>query len=568
MDTQHTTSPGYLFLIIRRQVVLIGIWLLIDAIDRSSYLLRCRGRIVLLLCVLCSFCRAISFIHCSSLWHSVELLCVAAGAAFLLASRAAALVVPSLPFPAESISSVTGSLTADSIITDSGRGMMRIGLSRAGTSDGGEGGAQGVVNALGPETELLPAGTPIILQGKMVRVEEGGLFFMADGLQVLSPSPGILSSVLWETGRLRIFLLDRAIRRLSVITEEKTDKDEDAEDEDVGNALALCRMMLLGRSEGQCLELKEKSLASGTAHVLALSGSHLAWLSAVAYGCACRLRGRRAGIAVSSFLIIVFVFIAGPFPSLLRAAIMYFWGVVRPRRVDGGGGVEAVGSAFLLLLMFSPEVFSSAGCLMSFAAVIGMMHGAPVLEHCLELGLPRTISASLAASCAAMVYSAPFVLRIGGQWTPVGTVVTPPATVFSLFSLVCGLLLLAVPTYSLFPLWHVGRRIVMRLAVTSYRLMDTCMGWGADWTYSHPGLCTSRACLMSIFLVLTVVMAILYAEKTSERHKKEKHELEFRLRFSQCDQQTAPGGGTCDEQAVRTEFPSSPGGERENRRGP
>ncbi|WP_083810426.1 ComEC/Rec2 family competence protein [Parasphaerochaeta coccoides] len=557
MKKKKRTSPAYVFLLVRHQVVLFGIWLLIASIGLFDEILCYRSMILGFLCVSCSVCRAVSFFYSPPLCRSIELFCVLGCSAILLAARVTTFIHPELPFLREEIASVTGVLIADSTITDSGRTLFRLSLSRAGTKDGGEGGAKGNMNALVEDTVTLLAGTRMVLSGTFSghdeRRDENGAVFMSNGFQVISPSPGFLTPPICRMRELRRTLLEKVTDSLS----------SKSGDEDERNALALCRMMLLGKNDGQdARHLKEKAAAGGVAHVLALSGSHLAWISAVAYGCVFKIRGKCAGIIASSVCIAAFLCLAGPFPSLLRAAVMYFWGVFRPRRADGGGGCEALCAALFVLMVFSPELMSSTGCLMSFAAVIGMLHGTSVLGRCLGKLMPQTIASSLASSFAAMVYSVPFVMDIGGKWTPVGLLVTPPATVFSLVSLISGLLLLVVPFLRYLPFihfWTAWRQGALWLAVTGYRLMDACVGWGAAWTDSHPWLCTPEACIVTVSLVLTGIAAILYAEKISGRHKKERHELEFRLRFPQCHQQSASGGILGNEQAVRTELPSAPG---------
>ena len=105
----------------------------------------------------------------------------------------------------------------------------------------------------------------------------------------------------------------------------------------------------------------------GTSHLLAVSGFHVGLVAAVVL----TLAGpSRAGLLVASFFIWAYVLLAGAPASAVRAALMVQLYLVGRQVGRGGGGMNAVALAGLILLLWRPWWFWDVGWRLSITAVL------------------------------------------------------------------------------------------------------------------------------------------------------------------------------------------------------
>jgi competence protein ComEC len=171
-----------------------------------------------------------------------------------------------------------------------------------------------------------------------------------------------------------------------------------------GTERGLVLAMVLGDRSEIDVATADAFRASGTYHVLALSGAQVALVAALLAGGLRRLQAgpwTEAGVttlAVSAYAL----FVGGDVP-IARAAVMagaVLLGRALETDVDTG---NLLGLAALVLLAASPGAASDVGFQLSFGATLGILALTAPLTHAvprLPLRLDLAIAASVAAQCA------------------------------------------------------------------------------------------------------------------------------------------------------------------------
>jgi competence protein ComEC len=162
--------------------------------------------------------------------------------------------------------------------------------------------------------------------------------------------------------------------------------------------------LVIGDRSALTPELNARLRASGLVHLLALSGLHVTWLASLARGASATLGGGPRVRALSGGLCaLLYVGVAGPLPSLMRAAageLLLAAARLLDRALDP---VQALGLSALLLLAWAPGWAADLGFQLSFAATLGLVAIGPWLEaRCRRLGpLARPFVPTLSAQITA-----------------------------------------------------------------------------------------------------------------------------------------------------------------------
>ncbi|HOV63013.1 MAG TPA: ComEC/Rec2 family competence protein [Spirochaetia bacterium] len=164
--------------------------------------------------------------------------------------------------------------------------------------------------------------------------------------------------------------------------------------------------------------------SSGTVHVLALSGLHLGILSNFLGLLLAPLFGKRISCGLSLCLITLYTFIAGPFPSLLRAFLMF---AMRGLLSLGGrkaGGLHILTCSFIVLVSLRPDFLFSLSTQLSFLALCGIFVMTPFLDVMTRQYLPRSVGSSLGSSIGAFFFTLPVIAHTFGVVYPIGIIAT------------------------------------------------------------------------------------------------------------------------------------------------
>ncbi|MQY02758.1 ComEC/Rec2 family competence protein [Actinomadura macrotermitis] len=194
--------------------------------------------------------------------------------------------------------------------------------------------------------------------------------------------------------------------------------------------------MVVGDTSRLDPDLAEDFRVAGLTHLLVVSGANLAIVIGAVLGlCRCAGLGRRYAPPLAAVAVLVFVVIARPEPSVLRATVMGMIGLLaffsgRPRQ-----GVPALGAAVLLLVLIDPALARSYGFALSVLATAGLLLLAPPWRDRLRRRMPGPLADALAVAAAAQVAVAPVLVMLSGEIGVVSVVANllaapavPPAT--------------------------------------------------------------------------------------------------------------------------------------------
>jgi competence protein ComEC len=175
--------------------------------------------------------------------------------------------------------------------------------------------------------------------------------------------------------------------------------------------------LVMGLTIGDTSELNPATIEdfrrAGLSHLVAVSGSNLAiLLGAAAF--AFRGLGHRLRIVVAASLIVFFVLVVGPQPSVLRAAAM---GAVVVAATGWGRSSEpmlALALAISATIAWRPALVFSVGLQLSAAATAGIVMWTGRLAPRLHR-LPDPVAIALAATLSAQAAVAPLLIGIFGE---------------------------------------------------------------------------------------------------------------------------------------------------------
>ena len=407
----------------------------------------------------------------------------------------------SFGLPEDRITALEGTLLYDSSFSSSGKGLVRISVSRCRDNCGTWTTARGIVPALGSERAVVTSGLEVRLEG-----EFSGQLFVYESLRVTKRS--------WVND-LREHLIEAIERRLfgeSLLEESVLEESSFRGEKEPDGPALLSSLLLLGRSEDYDFPLREAALDCGCAHVLALSGMHLSVLASL---CSLVFGKRKFGKALAVLVIGVFVFVAGPRPSLVRSAIMFFLG--KRFRVK-----ERLVLAFFIQALLLPFSMLDIGCCYGYVSVFAIVYLWEVLRSPLaQLGggggdglkVSSKLFSPVLLSVTVLLLCAPVQLLQDGYWCPVAIIVSPFASFLVNISMVSGLFILSFGRLE-FLLW-INRLSYEALA----KLFEVFSGFPkAGWLgYS----------IMVLVVAMLEVLALVY--RKIKRTKVEECSKEYRF---------------------------------------
>jgi competence protein ComEC len=245
---------------------------------------------------------------------------------------------------------------------------------------------------------------------------------------------------------------------------------------------------------------------AGLAHLVAVSGTNLAILCGAVLGLARLARlGPRGVFALAGAVLVGFVVLCRPSPSVLRAAVMGSVALLALVLGRYRSAVPALCAAVLVLLSVDPALGGDPGFALSVLATGALVLLAPGWSEALHRrGVPPGIAEALAVPAAAHVVTAPVVAALSGQVSVVGIVTNllaapavAPATVLGVLAAVLGAL-------------HPGSAVVVvHLAGPAV----TWLVWVGHWGAAVPGGVVrwptgAIGALLMALIVLVVLLAM------------------------------------------------------------
>lgn len=225
--------------------------------------------------------------------------------------------------------------------------------------------------------------------------------------------------------------------------------------------------LVMGDESGLSAELTEDFEITGLTHLSAVSGTNLTLLLAFVLPLARLLGVRARGLTVVGLaMVVVFVVLARPQPSVLRAAAM---GLVALAAMTGGGGrrraVRSLSVAVIGLLLLDTSLARSAGFALSVLATAGIVLLGPVWRDALAAWLPIRLAEAISCPLAAQLACTPVVAWLSGQVSLVAVAAN----------------LLAGPAVGPATIAGFGAAGVALLSADLARLAGWLAGWPARW---------------------------------------------------------------------------------------
>jgi competence protein ComEC len=201
----------------------------------------------------------------------------------------------------------------------------------------------------------------------------------------------------------------------------------------------LAAALILGVKDNLDSELALGYRNAGCAHVLALSGMHLAIVAALAAFFLRKPLGLKPASLAGAALILLYVVLVGVQPSLERSLIMYLLGTAAvlgflPRQPQARGPMSLLSMAFLIQLILRPSSGDSLSFILSYLALWGILTVGESFRGILRGRLPDFLAQPLAASIGAYLATAAITAASFGMVRPVGLVagliIVPLTSVF------------------------------------------------------------------------------------------------------------------------------------------
>ena len=140
------------------------------------------------------------------------------------------------------------------------------------------------------------------------------------------------------------------------------------------DARGLLPGLVIGDTSRTPHDLDEAMLVTGMTHLSAVSGSNVAIVLAAALGLAGLLGLRRRWRPpLAAVLLLAFVVLVRPEPSVVRAAAMGAVGLLGLSTSRRRAGIPALSVAVLVLLVWDPWLARSAGFALSTLATLGLL---------------------------------------------------------------------------------------------------------------------------------------------------------------------------------------------------
>jgi competence protein ComEC len=398
--------------------------------------------------------------------------------------------IAGLGLPGDRIGALEGIVLEDPRALSGGNGTAALQLERAwgAGNPGARSSARGRVTVIFPggrleELKEFGRKSRVYLEGNFLPPrpgEKGPGLFRAASVHIVSPAPPLER---FRTG-LRRDLVSRFSRW------------------DNASWGGLSLALLLGVRDNLDSSLARSYRDAGISHVLALSGMHLAVLSALIAFIFKPALGRKGAALLGAVFILAYVFLVGSQPSLDRAAIMYLLGALAVLCSLARSPASILNLAFLIQILIRPESGISISFILSYLALWGILHIGLKAAALFRGKIPPLLLDPLAASLGAFIATSSVSVISFGMLRPAGILaglaIVPLTTLFMVLSL--GFLALD----PLFP--FLARYVGMALSLL-YKLLEKLAALSAGF----PGIVLENPAKAAGFGAWTLALSALLA---------------------------------------------------------
>ena len=385
--------------------------------------------------------------------------------------------------PEEKVIAVEGVLLEDPRILPGGSAMVTLSLRKSAGDKGLRVTAKGGITVFfAPDNAFkireYGRGTRVFANG-VIRTNERGVSISAKSLHIIKPAPAI--------ERMRTGIRLNLIKRFG-------DKEWG------GLALAL----LIGIRDNMDSDFTILYRNAGLSYILALSGMHLAIITALISFLLKKPLGLKASAITGAVIIILYCLLTGPMPSLNRAALMYILGVLAILGALPKNAMSILSLSFLIQLIVTPAAGNSLSFILSYLALFGILITGQSLSSMFAGAVPNFILQPLSLSVGAFLITAGICSYTFGTIAPIGIIaglaIVPLTTIFMIGSMIWLVLdFISISFLLSFPL-----NIIYRLMELTASIAGNVPGIKADWI---------------LVLVLSMVLIIIiYALETRRKN--------------------------------------------------
>jgi len=382
------------------------------------------------------------------------------------------------------ITGVEGVLLDDPRVLTSGSVMAVLSLRRCAGNGGMRASGSGEITVFFPQENAekikqFGRGTAVFAEGVM-RSSLYGWSFSAQSLHILKPASSI--------ERMRTDI------RLSLSGRFQNENWG-------GLALAL----LLGIRDNLDSNFTAQYRDAGLSYILALSGMHLAILTALIAFLLKRPLGLKASAVTSAALIILYCLLVGPMPSLNRSALMYILGITAVLGALPKNSMSILSLSFLIQIVITPQAGNTLSFTLSYLALLGILITGQAFSFLLAGKVPDFLLQPLSLSVGAFLATAGICSFTFGIISPIGIIagllIVPLTTIFMIGSIIW----LFLSMFSLSFLLSFPLSIL-------YNLMESI----AAVTGKFPGVCANPFLILIFSFILSVFIIILeYSKRKS-----------------------------------------------------
>jgi len=392
--------------------------------------------------------------------------------------------------PENKITGIEGVLMEDPRTLSSGAAMASVKLQRCYSSgDRVRVSSSGIITLFFPEksgqglfAQTLRGfgrGAAIMAEGSL-RANDRGITFSASSLHITKPAPSI--------ERTRTGIRNNLFNRFSAKTWG-------------GLSLAL----LIGIRDNLDVNLTAFYRDAGLSYILALSGMHLAVITALIAFLLKKPFGLKAASITGAVIISIYCLLVGPMPSLNRSAIMYLLGVITIIAALPKKSMSILCLSFLIQIIITPAAGNSLSFILSYLALAGILITSRQISSLLSGFIPDFILQPLSLSCGAFLATAGISSFCFGSIAPIGIIagllIVPLTTVFMIGSMIW----LALDFFSV--------SFILDLPLLwIYRLMEITSSAAGK----IPGIKFNPALILVISIIILITIAFL-----EQRQKKD-----------------------------------------------
>ncbi len=142
----------------------------------------------------------------------------------------------------------------------------------------------------------------------------------------------------------------------------------------MGDNAALASVMILGASDQLPEEARADFRITGTAHILSISGLHVAYIAAMLLWLLKLLRlSPKVRFFVLAAFLAAYSYLVGMSPPVIRSSLMLLFYLGAKLNGQAHDPLTSISAAFLVLLIVNPLDLMSPGFQLSFGAVTGML---------------------------------------------------------------------------------------------------------------------------------------------------------------------------------------------------